>query len=141
MHDIVLFIEAHLGLSCAVIAIVIALMMIELIKAKQNAAKVSPQQAIQLMNHQNAAIIDIRNKETFVNGHILNAMSIPLTELSQQGNKLDKMKTQPIIIVCASGSESQHAAALLIKQGFNHVTILANGIRAWRDAGLPLIKG
>jgi rhodanese-related sulfurtransferase len=46
----------------------------------------------------------------------------------------------PIVLMCASGSRSSRAAAALRKAGHEKVVSLSGGLRAWRDANLPVEK-
>jgi hydroxyacylglutathione hydrolase len=50
----------------------------------------------------------------------------------------DRPRTQPVVLVCESGSRSSIGASLLTATGFTDVTNLAGGINAWRQEGLPL---
>ena len=140
MQDILLFVQHHLALFTALAAILVVLIMIEFNKLKRSANRVSPAQATQLINHQKAVVIDIRTPDAFSSGHIIGAVSFPLSEISNKSKKFEKFKINPIIVVCNAGMESPKAAALLIKQGYR-ILILAGGMRAWRDAQMPIVKG
>jgi len=140
MQDIVMFIQHHMVLVLGLILVLFVLIILEFIKAKQEAARMSPMQVIQLINRQNAAIIDIRNKEVFTAGHIIGAISMPVPELAKKISQLQKFQDRPIIIVCANGVESLPATRLLAKQGIRS-SLLAGGIQAWREAEMPLVKG
>jgi hydroxyacylglutathione hydrolase len=50
----------------------------------------------------------------------------------------DKPRTQPLILVCETGSRSSIGASLLTAAGFTDVANLTGGIVAWRRDGLPL---
>lgn len=139
MQDILFFLHQHTALSAILIIVLVLLITLEYIKLKQNAKSISPALATQMINHQNAVVLDIRNVEAFSTGHIVNAVSIPLAELENKLKKLEPCKSQPIVIICATGQESPRAAALLTQQGFN-TFILANGINGWKAAEMPLIK-
>ncbi len=54
--------------------------------------------------------------------------------------ELEKVKTKPIIVVCARGNRSAAAAAQLRKLGFAEVLSLRGGIAAWQQANMPLEK-
>lgn len=140
MQDILLFVQHHLELAAAVAVILVLLIIIEFIKIKRGANSVSPAQAVQLINRQNAPVIDLRSNDAFLSGHIVGALSIPLADLDSKMKKIEKFKSQPIVLACATGIESQQAATTLLKHGYNP-QILAGGMRAWRDAGMPLVKG
>jgi rhodanese-related sulfurtransferase len=140
MQDIFLFAQHHLALSITLLIILVLLMLLELIKLKQGAKSITPALATHLINHQNAVIVDIRHPDAFAAGHIVNAISVPYTELEPKHSKLNKFKTQPIVIACASGIESPRAASFLTKKGFNNIFVLTGGIRGWKEADMPLVR-
>lgn len=139
MQDFFIFIQNHWLPATAVVVVFILLIIIEYIRGQRGAKRVSPIELTQLINHQNAVVVDIRGKEAFLTGHIIGALSIPLEELTNKYKKLDKFKSQPIVLVCAAGLESPKAVSILAKYGVNPL-ILAGGIRGWRDAEMPLVK-
>jgi rhodanese-related sulfurtransferase len=140
MQDIFIFIQHHWLLSIAFTIVLLALLALEFIKIKRGTLQVSPQEAILLINHENAVVVDVRALDAYINGHIINAISLPLSEIETKHKKLDKFKTNPILITCAAGLESSAAADSLTKHGFN-VRVLAGGMRSWKDAEMPLVKG
>jgi rhodanese-related sulfurtransferase len=139
MQDIVLFVQHHWALNLILAIVVLALIIVEFINQKTSPRQLSPGQTTLLINHGNAAIADLRSTDVYKNGHIINSISLPLPELKEKTGKLQKFKSQPIVLVCASGVESLRASQILLTQGFD-VRILAGGIRAWIDADMPLVK-
>ena len=139
MQDFLSFIQQHWLPSTAIVIVFILLILVEYIRGKRGAQRVSAAELTRLINRQNAVVVDLRNKEAFLNGHIVGALSIPLSEL-EKSKKLDKFKSEPIVLVCAAGLESPKAATILAKNGKNNTFILAGGIRSWRDADMPLVK-
>ena len=139
MQDIINFLLQHAYLSTAIIAIFFLVSLLELWRAKGNASQLSPPAAIQLINHQDATIIDTRNNEQYRKGHIIAAHNIPATELTQASKKLTKFKNKPLIIVCNTGLEAQKTASRLQKEGYNAYS-LTGGMRAWLAAPLPIVK-
>ena len=99
---------------------------------------VRPTEALQLINHHNALVVDVRSDKEFQEGHILNALHIPLGVLSSRMAELEPYKAGPIILVCRSGARSAQAAGTLKKQGFTDVHNLSGGNLAWVNARLPL---
>jgi rhodanese-related sulfurtransferase len=95
--------------------------------------------AVQLINRQDAVVIDVREPNEFKAGHIPNARNIPMGQLESRKD-LEKLKSKPILLVCQSGSRSAQASANLQKQGYNVVT-LAGGMAAWQQASMPVEKG
>ena len=61
-------------------------------------------------------------------------------QLKVKPKKLEKFKSSPIIVTCATGIESPAAAASLVKHGFD-AKVLSGGLRGWKEAELPLVKG
>lgn len=98
------------------------------------------QGAMQLINHKQAIVLDVREDSEYQSGHVLNARHIPLGKLSQRVGELEKYREQPIVVVCRSGNRSCAASALLGKQGFSQIYNLNGGVTAWRKANLPLEK-
>lgn len=96
--------------------------------------------ALQLINHKNAVVLDVREPNEYASGHILNAKLLPLGKLKERMGELDKHKEQPIVVVCRSGNRSGTACYLLGKQGFAHAYNLAGGVQAWQKNNLPLEK-
>jgi len=94
--------------------------------------------ALQLINHKEASILDVREPDEFKSGHLLNAKSIPLGKLRDRIGELERHREKPIVVVCRSGQRSATACALLGKEGFAQVYNLAGGVTAWQKASLPL---
>lgn len=97
-----------------------------------------PTQATQLINREDALVIDVREPQEWSQGHIPGARHIPLGQLSSRLNELDKYKDRPLITQCRSGMRSASAASTLKKAGFTKIYNLKGGITAWKAAGLPL---
>ena len=96
--------------------------------------------AMQLINHKNALILDVREQGEYEAGHILNAKLIPLGKLKERMGELERHKDQPIVVVCRSGNRSGTACFLLGRQGFSQAYNLAGGVQAWQKSNLPLEK-
>lgn len=97
-------------------------------------------QATQLMNREDAVVIDVRPAGDFAKGHILGARNIPLAELEKRAGELEKFKAKPVIVHCGDGNRAGGAVALLRRNGFGGVVNLSGGYAAWQQAGLPVEK-
>ncbi len=97
-------------------------------------------EAMQLINHKNALVLDVRESKEYDGGHVLNSKLISLGNLRDRVGELEKYRDQPIIVMCRSGNRSAMACAMLGKQGFSQVYNLAGGVIAWQKANLPLRK-
>lgn len=105
-----------------------------------NKGSLDPQGATDLMNHREAVVIDVRPLADFAQGHIINAINIPMNGFRNQIGSLQKYKGKPIIINCRSGSQSSMACQQLRKEGFEEVYNLRGGILAWQTANLPVTR-
>lgn len=103
-------------------------------------AGLSPTQAVQMINREKAQVIDVCSAEEFAAGHLVGAKHIPLDQLEQQLASQVRSKTQPVILVCASGIRSKRAVAVAKKLGFEQAHSLSGGLKAWKEANLPVEK-
>lgn len=101
---------------------------------------VDPIAAVQLINN-DGVVLDLRNKEAFSRGHIVNAKNIPFDELDAHKSRIDQFKNKPIVAVCDAGTTSARAAATLRNSGFESIYGLKGGMNAWTQAGLPVVTG
>ena len=102
--------------------------------------EVGTAQAIQLINRQNAVLLDVREATEFAGGHLPDAVHIPLSQLGSRGPELAKLTSRPIIAYCDRGQRARSAGGALAKLGFADIYQLAGGFRAWKEAGLPVAK-
>jgi len=94
--------------------------------------------ATQLINSRHAQLVDVRRAEDFAAGSMPNARNIPLEQLGQRIGEL--RKDRPVILVCQNGRTSGRAASRVRAGGLQEVFVLAGGVAAWREAGLPIRK-
>jgi rhodanese-related sulfurtransferase len=99
------------------------------------------------VNHPDALIIDLRDKNEYENYHILNAVNIPFDEMNRKieyeyRNNIvaDKIysKNSIIVLYCDRGSKSLMICSKLAKQGYQVKTVIG-GISQYR--GRFLVKG
>ena len=102
-------------------------------------AAVSPAEAVQLVNREKGVLIDVSEPEEFAKGHAVGARNIPFGQL--EGHKqLPSNKALPLVLVCPTGARAGRAAGMLRKLGYEKTQVLAGGLKAWRDASLPVEK-
>lgn len=133
------FIYNHWLLVAALVIIILALL-IERLKNSSGGNSLSPSAAIQLINRERATVIDLRERDSYNSGHIVNAISQPQPDILNNLEKLKKYQDKPIILVCKQGQFAPGIAAKLRKTGFKQVYILTGGIVNWKETGLPLTK-
>ena len=103
-------------------------------------AGLSPTQAVQMINREKAQVIDVCSAEEFAAGHLVGARHVPLEQLEQQLAGVVRSKDTPVILVCASGIRSKRAVAVAKKLGFEQAHSLSGGLKAWKEANLPVEK-
>lgn len=101
---------------------------------------VSAQQLVDMVNRQNAVVLDVRDKKEFDTGHIVDAINIPFSALDSRVDELKKYRDKPIIITCKMGQHSGSAGTLLRKHGFENVSRLTGGVSEWRNQSLPVVR-
>ncbi len=99
---------------------------------------VSCSQAVHLINHEKAVVIDVCGAEEFAKGHIAGARNIRAEEFASKLPDAVKNKKLPLVLVCASGMRAARAAALARKMGYENAQPLAGGMQSWRDENLPV---
>ncbi len=107
---------------------------------KESANGLTPQNAVQLINRERAVLIDVSNADEFAAAHAKGAKNIPLGELEAKLGATVKKKDLPIIFICAMGKRSATATATAQKLGYANAQNLSGGLKAWRDANLPIEK-
>lgn len=137
LAQLVEFVGNHWYLFLALVVIIALLVHNITVGSK---GSVTPLQATEMINHQDAVVVDVRPAADFLKGHIINAMNIPMNGFKNQLGTLTKYKSKPIIINCRSGAQSSLACSQLRKAGFEQVFNLRGGIMAWEAASLPLTR-
>ncbi len=99
--------------------------------------EVGPAEAVRLIN-QGALVLDLRSREQFESGHIINAEHLPPDLLDRGVERLQKRRDTPLITCCDSGMSSSRVANRLHREGFAQVFNLRGGLAAWRQENLPL---
>ena len=101
----------------------------------------TPNRAVQLINQEKAVVIDVRETEEFAAGsRMVGARNIPLGELEARLPSAVKNKALPIILVCPNGGRSARALPTVKKLGYEKAQVMAGGLKAWKEANLPLEK-
>ena len=105
-----------------------------------NFPEIDTVEAINLINHQDAAVLDVREHHEYASGHLPNARHIPSGKVSERMDEIEKLKGKPLLVYCRSGARSSSVCVLLSKKGFGKVYNLKGGILSWEGAKLPVEK-
>ncbi|MCB0709558.1 MAG: rhodanese-like domain-containing protein [Chitinophagaceae bacterium] len=114
-------------------------------EAKLHIENLTAQQVESELTSTDVVLIDIRESEELIqNGRIENSVHAPrgmiefYADPSLPYHKPEFDKSKRIILHCASGGRSALAVATLKQMGYQNVAHLDGGIKAWKDAGLPV---
>jgi rhodanese-related sulfurtransferase len=104
------------------------------------AGSLTPTMAVQLINRQKAVVVDVGDAATYAAGHLGGAKNIPAAQLKERLASTVKNKSLPLILVCTNGSQSQKSIDVAKELGYANTQALAGGLKAWREANLPVQK-
>ncbi len=125
----------------ALIVLTIAIIANELSRFFRGYKALRPAEVTQLINQENALVVDLRDSSDFQKGHIAGAKNVQMSQFDPESKQLTPAKALPIVLVCQNGVTVDGAAKRLKKAGFERVHVLEGGITAWQQAELPLVKG
>ena len=91
------------------------------------------------MRDAGAFILDVRELDEWVGGHIPDATLVSLGSLASRAGEVPK--DRDVVVVCRSGNRSAQARDILLNAGFTRVTSMAGGMNDWAGAGLPIVTG
>lgn len=101
---------------------------------------VTPQQLSDMVNREDALVLDIRDSGEFRQGHIVNSLNIPLKDIDNRISELGTHKEKPVIVVCKIGQSATGITKQLKTNGFTSVYKLGGGLSEWTASNLPLVK-
>jgi rhodanese-related sulfurtransferase len=86
---------------------------------------ITPQEALVVMRDEddNVTIVDVRTVGEFQQGHIKNALNIPVQDLSERLDELKEYKDKKLLIYCATGNRSVIATRMLQSDGYSAINI------------------
>ncbi|HEI8748507.1 TPA: rhodanese-like domain-containing protein [Proteus mirabilis] len=142
LQEVMQFFSRHTLLSFIWIALLVAVIVLTFKGLFSKTKNISRTEAISLINKENAVCVDIRSRDEFRKGHIIDSINLTPSEIKSNNiAELEKYKSQLVIVVSPSGIEGAKPAESLIKLGFEKVFILKDGLSGWSGENLPLAKG
>lgn len=109
-------------------------------EGKQGGAAISTGNLVNLVNREEAVIVDIRDNKDFGAGHIAGAINIPFASIDSRVGELESYREKPIVLVCKMGQHAGAAGRKLKAQGFLDVRRLSGGMAEWGASSLPVVK-
>lgn len=137
MDQLLEFVSNNTLLAAGTVAMALAVIFNELRIKASGLTAIPPIQAVRLING-GAKVVDVRDKEHFGKGHIIDAVNIPEAELAA-GLDAKLKKAKAVVVVCDTGGKSGHVVAKLRKSGVETVFSLQGGLGAWQRENLPVV--
>jgi rhodanese-related sulfurtransferase len=100
----------------------------------------SPSAAVQLINREKAVVVDVGESEEFAAGHVGGSKNVPVSEIEARLATVAKNKSLPLILVCGTGARAARVEAMAKKMGYEKAQTMTGGLKAWKEANLPLEK-
>ena len=85
------------------------------------------------------ALIDVRERNEWDEGHIPGAVHIPRGYLESRIEQAVPDRDRPVVVYCASGARSAFATKTLEELGYTDVVNLAGGYTDWKRNGFPAV--
>lgn len=138
--DLFAFVQKNILLVGVCVASGVMLLWPLFTRLGSGAREMSALEAVQLINRRDPIVIDVREPSDFAIGHLPNARNIPAGQLKDRLKELEKVKSRPILVTCASGTRAGSACGVLKKAGFEDVHALKGGVAGWITASLPISR-
>ena len=139
MQQFLEYVANHPVLVGATVLLALAALAYEWSRARGGGLSVGPTDAVRLMN-QGALVLDVRSRDQYDTGHVIDARNVPSADRSQSVETLKKYREKPVLTCCETGMTASAAARTLRDQGFSKVASLRGGLQAWRAENLPLVR-
>ncbi len=109
-------------------------------EGKQGGAAIATSGLVNLINKEDAVVLDVRDAKDFGQGHISGSINIPYASIDSRITELEPHRGKPVVVVCKLGQHAGSVGRKLKAQGFENVRRLSGGITEWTGASLPLVK-
>lgn len=97
-----------------------------------------PVQVLAAARADGAFVLDVREPYEYVAGHVPGARLVPVAQVATRTGELPR--SEPVYVICQSGSRSGQVVSLLRARGFDARSVLG-GTDAWIGAGRPVVVG
>ncbi|MDX2418404.1 MAG: rhodanese-like domain-containing protein [Xanthomonadales bacterium] len=140
MGQLIEFAGNHGMLVAGFAGVILLLVWTEISRHTRGYTELTPQQAVQKINHGETSIVDISTAADFSKGHLSGAKHMALSRIGETDPDIAKIKSDPILVVCKNGQTAHTAAAKLVKLGATDVAVLKGGTTQWVADQYPLAR-
>ena len=107
-----------------------------------NVTTMSPKQLQDLVQSGNSVdLIDVRTPVEYREVHVGFARNVPLDQLDATKLTSGRNGSEPLYVICRSGSRGNQACEKFLAAGYTNVVNVEGGTQAWDQAGLPVVRG
>lgn len=107
-----------------------------------NVTTMSPKQLHDLVQSGNSVeLIDVRTPVEYREVHVGFARNVPLDQLDTTEFAFGRNGSEPLFVICRSGSRGKQACEKFLAAGYTNVVNVEGGTQAWDQAGLPVVRG
>ncbi len=135
MYQLIEFFSNHIILFIVFIILLSMILTLEVNNITKKYKSLSHQELTKMINQSKITLIDLRSKDEFLKGHIIDSMNVNLEEITDK--KIDK--NNPIIAYSTTEPEAITAAKKFVKEGYNSVYYLEGGLQSWIEHNMPLV--
>ncbi|MHB1543789.1 MAG: rhodanese-like domain-containing protein [Gammaproteobacteria bacterium] len=139
LNRLPIFASNHYLLVAAFVFILVLIVADEVERRTRRYREIGAQEATQLINR-GASLLDLRDRKTFDEGHIANAVRINADDLRERIPALAKSNPPAIILCCQNGEQSKRSAKQAAGLSSTPVAVLKNGITQWKQENFPLVQ-
>jgi molybdopterin/thiamine biosynthesis adenylyltransferase/rhodanese-related sulfurtransferase len=108
-----------------------------LAQVKSEIDEIDVSRARELFTSDSPAIVDVRERSEWDEGHIPGAVHVPRGHLESRIEAAVPDRSRPVVVYCASGSRSAFAAKTLEELSYENVVSLTGGFTDWKRNGFP----
>jgi sulfur-carrier protein adenylyltransferase/sulfurtransferase len=106
-------------------------------RVKDEIDEVTPAQARELVVDDGIAVVDVRERDEWDEGHLPGAIHIPRGSLESRIEQAVPDHGVQVLLYCAAGNRSAFAARTLRELGYENVASLTGGFTDWKRNGFP----
>lgn len=142
LQKLPVFIHNHMMLVVLFVAVLLALIVLEIAGLFRKYKELSPSGLTLLINRDSPLLIDLSAYADYEKAHVPGARHVAMSQFDPEGKDLSHARELPVVLMDKDGrGTAMKAAARLSKAGFTKVFFLGGGVAAWQAAQLPVAKG
>ncbi len=84
-------------------------------------------------------ILDVREVFEYEGKRIKSAILAPLSRFNESSGVFDRNRHS--YIICQTGKRAEQFASRLLEDGYENISVVEGGLKAWIDAGYPIEEG